>query len=187
MSLAVRKDRKYTYDDYCSWPDEERWEIIEGYAYNMSPAPTIKHQRIVSLLDRKLSGKIEGKGCHLFIAPADVVFDNSNVVQPDVFIICDKKKITEANIQGVPDLILEITSPSTELKDKREKKGIYEKFGVKEYIIIYPEREYLERFIFNNKSYNPPEIFNWDEILNLHSFDIAVNPWEIFEKEKPQE
>lgn len=183
MSLAVRKDRKYTYDDYCTWSDEERWEIIEGYAYNMSPAPSIKHQRIISMLDRKLSDKIESKGCRLFIAPVDVVFDNYNIVQPDVFVVCDKKKITEANIQGAPDLIIEIISPSTELKDKREKKGIYEKFGVKEYIVIYPEREYIERFILDNKHYCPPEMFNWDEVLNLHGFDIAINLWEIFEKE----
>lgn len=184
VSLAVRKNKKYTYDDYCAWPEEERWEIIDGYAYNMSPAPTLKHQRIVSLLDRKLSDKVESKGCSLFIAPADVVFDNYNIVQPDVFVVCDKKKITEANIQGAPDLILEIISPSTELKDKREKKRIYERFGVAEYIIIYPEREYLEKFILDNSRYGAPEVFNWDEIMKLHSFDITLNLWEIFEKDQ---
>ncbi len=185
MTLAVRKDRKYTYDDYCTWPDEERWEIIEGSAYNMSPSPSVKHQRVVSLLDRRISDKVESKGCSLFIAPTDVVLDSCNIVQPDVFVVCDKKKITEASIQGAPDLIIEIISPSTELKDKREKKSIYERFGVKEYIIVYPDREYIERFILDNKGYGAPEMFNWDESLKFHSLDITVNLWEIFEREKP--
>ncbi|MEA3415917.1 MAG: Uma2 family endonuclease [Thermodesulfobacteriota bacterium] len=71
--------------------------------------------------------------CFVGIAPTDVVFSEHDVVQPDVFVVCDQKKITEANIQSSPDLIMEVLSPATSLKDKREKKNLYEKYGVKEY------------------------------------------------------
>jgi Uma2 family endonuclease len=186
--VALKKDKKYSYDDYKNWQDDERWEIINGDAYLMTPAPKIKHQKIswniskkIALLEDKL------KDCATFIAPTDVVFDDFNVVQPDIFIVCDNDKVTEDNIKGAPDFIIEIVSKSTELKDKREKKNLYEKFGVKEYIIIFPEREYLERYVLENNKYGAPDIFNWDETLKLKTFDIEIDLWEIFEKELPKE
>ena len=92
MGLAAKKEEGYTYNDYITWPDEERWEIIDVEAYDMSPAPRVKHQTIVTQLARKLGDKAEEKGCRLFVAPTDVVFDEYNIVQPDVFVVCDKKK-----------------------------------------------------------------------------------------------
>lgn len=184
MRRAVSKEKKCTYRDYLSWPEAERWEIIDGVAYNMTPAPKVKHQRVVGLLDRKLADTIEEKGCSLFIAPTDVVLDEYNVVQPDVFVVSDKKKITEDNIRGAPDLIIEVSSPATELRDRREKKNTYEKFGVKEYVIVFPEREYVERYCLRDDRYGAPEIFNWDEVLRLCFFEIEINLREIFEKEK---
>ncbi len=186
MSFTVRKETRFTYNDYLNWLEDERWEVIDGEAYNMSPAPKVKHQRIVSLLDRKLSEKVEDKGCSLFIAPTDVVLDEYNIVQPDVFVVCEKNRITEDNIQGAPDLIIEVVSPSTELKDRREKKILYERSGVKEYIIVFPEREYVERYCLKDNVYTPPEIFNWDEVMKLCFFDIELNLWEIFEREKEE-
>jgi len=183
--LAKKLEEKYSYQDYLTWNDDERWEIIEGEAYNMSPAPTIKHQKISwNLKSIFITDKKKLKSCLPFDAPTDVVFDDLNVVQPDIFIVCDKNKITEKNIQGAPKLIIEIISPSTELKDKREKFYLYEKFGVKEYIIVYPEREYIERYVLKRGKYGSPEIFNWDEVLKLKTFDIEIPLWEVFEKEK---
>ena len=148
MSQVKSISQKYTYQDYLDWPNDERWEIIEGVAYNMTPALRVIHQRISRNIEVILVSEIRSKKkeCELFDAPTDVVFDQYNVVQPDVFVICDNSKITEDNIQGAPDLIVEVTSPSTRIKDKREKKKLYEKFGVKEYIIVYPEDELVERF-----------------------------------------
>ncbi len=187
MSPVVNRVEKYTYQDYLSWPDEGRWEIIDGKVYDMSPAPKIKHQAISRNLTVEI-GKQKNKlgKCSFFGAPTDVIFDEYNVVQPDIFIVCDKNKITEDNIQGSPDLIIEITSQSTELKDKREKFLLYERFGVKEYIIVYPEREYLERYVLKDGRYGAPEIFNWDEMFKLKTFEIEVPLWEVFEKEIEQ-
>ena len=156
----------------------------------MSPAPKIKHQDISRSISWSVANqkeKLQEKGCKLYEAPTDVVFDDFNVVQPDIFIVCDKKKITEDNIQGAPDLIIEITSPSTELRDRRAKLKVYERFGVKEYLIVFPEREYLERYVLQEGRYSAPEIFNWDERLKLTTFDMELNLWEIFEKELPEE
>lgn len=184
MGLAVKKEEIYTYQDYLAWPDEERWEIIDGVAYDMSPAPRIRHQKIVVLLARKIGDKVEEKGCTLLLAPTDVVFDEYNVVQPDVIVVCARNKITEANIQGAPDLIVEVLSPGTELKDKREKRNLYERFGVAEYIIIYPAEEYIERFCLADGKYTSPEIFNWDEAITLCSLELEIKLWEIFEKKR---
>jgi Uma2 family endonuclease len=185
MPLAIKKDKKFTYQDYLTWPDEERWELINGEAYCMSPAPKVKHQRILNKLTYEFTQQL--KRCQHFIAPTDVVLDDFNVVQPDLFVVCSKKKITEDNIRGAPDLVIEVTSPNTELKDRREKKALYERFGVKEYIIVFPEREYLERYVLRNKKYSAPEIFNWDEVFKLKTFRIEFNLWEVFEKELPED
>lgn len=188
MSLIQQISERYTYGNYLTWPDDERWEIIDGLVYNMSPGPAVKHQRIVKLFAEKIDFELSAKkpDCESFIAPTDVVFDEYNVVQPDIFVVCDKTKITKDNIQGAPDLIIEVISPSTRLKDKREKKKLYEKFGVKEYVIVYPEDELVERFILQNDKYPAPDIFNWDETMMLGSLELDVNIWEIFGKEREE-
>ena len=184
MSLAVRKDKTYTFTEYLTWDENERWEIINGTAYNMTPAPKVRHQTIAGNLYIELKTSLD-PDCYTGIAPTDVVFDETNVVQPDVFVVCDKSKITEENIQGSPDLIIEVISESTEVKDRREKKNLYEKFGIKEYILVYPDRDYVERYGLDEGKYGVPEIYNWDEILPISIFELDIHLWEIFEKEKP--
>ena len=186
MSHVKTIPQKYSHQDYLLWPNDERWEIIEGVAYNMTPAPKVKHQRISRNIEVFLVNEIRSKKkeCELFHAPTDVVFDEFNIVQPDVLVVCDKTKITEESIKGAPDLIVEVTSPATSLKDRREKKRLYEKYGVKEYLIIYPEDELVERFFFENDKYDAPEVFNWDESMRIESLRLDVNLWEIFEKQR---
>ena len=186
MPVVQQISQRYTYKDYLTWADDERWEIIDGEAYNMTPAPIVMHQRIVKIFTEKLDFELSAKesDCESFIAPTDVVFDEYNVVQPDVFVVCDKSKITKENIKGAPDFIIEVISPSTSLKDKREKKNLYEKFGVKEYLIVYPEDELVERFIIKDGKYGAPDIFNWDETVRIESLGLDIHLWEIFEKER---
>ncbi len=189
MPVVQKTAKKYTYQDYLNFPDDKRCEIIDGEFYDMTPAPKVKHQRISGNVYFDIKNQIKKKKikCDLFSAPTDVVFDEHNVVQPDIFIVCDNTKITEDNIKGAPDLIIEIVSKTTELKDKREKKNLYERFKVKEYIIVYPERDYIERFCLENNKYLAPDIFNWDEKMKLETFDIEINLWEVFEKKLEKE
>jgi len=186
MTKAIEQKRKYSFKDYVEWPDNEKWEIIDGSLYNMAPAPGIKHQNIVSNFHMKLKMNPDNP-CYTGLAPTDIVFDDHNIVQPDVFLVCEESKITEDNIQGSPDLIIEVVSPSTEVKDRREKRRLYERFGVKEYIIVFPEREYVERYQLRDGTYGTAEIFNWDEILPLAQINLLINLWEIFDKRKEEE
>lgn len=185
MPLALKSDKKFTYKDYLEWPDDERWELIDGAAYCMTPAPSTRHQRIVLNFSRVLGNNLKNKPCEPFMAPTDVVLSEYDVVQPDVFVVCDRNKITEANIQGAPDLVVEVLSPSTALKDKREKKALYEKYKVKEYIIVDIIEKYIERFYLKEDGeYGGSDIFGYDETIALSSLKGMEIPLsEIFEEE----
>ena len=185
-STAKRLDGKFTYEDYKTWPDEERWEVIDGGAYCMTPAPSLQHQKISGNFYSAFREFLKNKPCRPFYAPTDVVLDEANIVQPDVLVVCDPKKMEGLNILGAPDLVVEILSPSTRLKDKRDKKALYERFGVREYLIVYPEEEMVELFYLHDGLY-ASDVFNWDEKMVSRAFpELTVNLWEIFEKEVPQ-
>ncbi len=183
MSLAQKTEKRFTYKDYLKWPDEERWELVDGVAYNMTPAPSFRHQRVAGMFYHILMNNLKGKSCIPGIAPTDVVLSEYDVVQPDIFVVCDKNKITKANIQGAPDLIIEVLSPSTTLKDKREKKVCYEKYGVREYIIVDPMENYVERFYLEDDgSYSKGNIFGPKEVLPLTSLEeIEISLSDVFD------
>ena len=188
MPLLKEKE-KFTYQDYKAWPDEERWEIIDGFAYNMSPAPAINHQTIVGNFHTFLNVSLRGKICRAFMAPTDVILSEFDVVQPDVFVVCDPKKIAEKNIQGAPDLAIEIISPSTATKDRREKFNLYEKYGVREYLIVEPEAKHVERFSLNEAGqFDRREIFDAQQVISLKSLNQLEMPlWDIFGIEKNEQ
>lgn len=186
MPQPAVKEEKITVSDYLTWPDDERWEIIDGITYNMSPAPRIRHQDIAGNFYVKLKTN-SNNTCYTGLAPMDVILDDFNVVQPDVLLVCDRDKITEKNIKGAPDLVIEVISPSTGLKDRREKKNLYERFGVKEYIIVFPESDYVEVYTLNDQGrFDGQVLFNWDETLHLKTLDIELNLWEIFDRVAPE-
>jgi Uma2 family endonuclease len=189
VNSPVKKQQAcYTVADYMSRPDDERLELIEGQIFDMSAAPTIKHQNITGRLYSRLEQKLKGKSCTPFIAPVDVVLSASDVVQPDVLVVCDADKITEKNIQGAPDLIVEVLSPRTALKDMREKKLLYERSGVREYVVIDPLEEYVQRFwLKNDGHYGAHDIFGAREVLTLISLpEVELPLWEIFDMEPPE-
>ena len=183
-STAQIRGARFTYADYRTWPDDERWELIGGDAYAMTPAPSLKHQKVLGNIHLKFAGFFMGKVCSVFIAPTDVVFDDENVVQPDLLVVCDRNKLTEANVKGAPDLIIEVLSPSTCLRDKREKMALYERFGVREYLLVYPEDALVERYNLADGRYQQSDIVNWDETLRIATFpELVLNLWEVFDKE----
>ena len=149
---VLEPDERFTYRHYRTWPDEERWELIEGQAWSMSPAPTTRHQDIQAQLITALRVLLKGKPCKAFDAPFDVLLpkdDESDdeidsVVQPDIVVYCDKSRLTKRGARGAPDLVVEILSPSTSKKDQNEKFGLYEKHGVREYWVIDPGNEAIQ-------------------------------------------
>lgn len=186
MSLLKKKTAKVcTWQDYLTWPDDERWEVIDGRAYDMSPSPTERHQRFVLNFASILKAKLTGSACKVFIAPLDVYFDDYNFVQPDVLVVCDEKKIKD-RIYGAPDLIIEVLSPATSLRDKRDKKALYEKFKVKEYIVVDPEGMVVEKNCLISGRYKGPFILGSQEVLRLASLEkLEVPLWKVFEVEAP--
>lgn len=184
MSLALKIEKKYTYCDYISWPDWERWEIIDGNACCMSPSPSTTHQKTVNRFNIILSTHPDvPKKCTLFIAPTDVVLSEYDIVQPDLFIVCDESKITEPNIQGAPDITIEVISPHTSLRDRRGKFELYQRFGVKEYIIVDPIKFFVERFFLNEQAvYGSANIFGPKDVLKLRTFEkVEIPLWKVFE------
>lgn len=152
-----QENQKYTYADYCTWDDSERWELIDGVPYAMSPSPSPKHQGISVDLTRQLSAFLKGKSCKLFTAPFDVRLNASNeddtVVQPDLLVICDRSKIDEKGCNGAPDLVIEILSPSTARRDRMIKFQQYQRAGVREYWIIDPDTKTVQVCILESGRY----------------------------------
>lgn len=146
MSLA-KTHIMFTYEDLKSWePDNYRHEIIEGEHF-MSPSPNVYHQKIVGQLFTALLKYIEKKQLgELFVSPIDVVFHETDVCVPDLVFVSNENAamIKEENIQGAPDLLIEILSPSTKKRDRELKYKRYACYGVKEYWIIDPENQLVE-------------------------------------------
>lgn len=172
MPAPARQAARYTWSDYQTWPDSERWEIIDGAAYNMSPAPSTQHQKIAGRFYSQLELKLAGKRCTPFIAPTDVKLSESNVVQPDILVVCDPAKITPGHIEGAPDLVVEVLSPATALKDLREKKALYQASGVREYLVIDPQENTVQRFVLEaGQRYGEAQTFGPADRLRLAALD----------------
>lgn len=183
MGLPEKKNEKFTYREYLGWDDDERWELIDGVAYNMTPASTFKHQRIAGNFYASIWSQLGGKSCVPGIAPTDILLSAHNVVQPDVFVVCDPEKITDQIIKGAPEIVVEVLSPGTSLKDRREKKQLYERFGVQEYLIVDPIGQYVERFLLQEDgTFDKGQIFAADETIVFHVLpEIEVELAAVFE------
>ena len=122
-SMPARR-QDYTYADLLSWPDNERWELIDGVAYDMTPAPSTNHERISVALVAQFHTLLKGSPCEAFTAPFAVRLPHpaeddmtaSTVVQPDLTLVCDREKLDARGCLGAPTLVVEILSPDTERK-----------------------------------------------------------------------
>ncbi len=155
-----------TYADYRDWPDDERWELIDGVAYAMAPAPTISHQTLAGQLFRQIDQALDGTPCRTLIAPVDVLLPAANevdeqvttVVQPDILVVCDPAKVTENHIRGAPDWIIEVLSPATARHDHLTKRALYERAGVREYWLVHPVDRVITLYTLKDGLYGGPEI-----------------------------
>lgn len=168
---------RFTYAQYRTWPAGERWELIHGEAWNMSPAPSLGHQHLSMILSRELGNFLKGKPCRPFAAPVDVLLpkpgaDSSNldsidtVVQPDLAVVCDHSKFTSRGILGMPDVIMEIVSPSSVLRDLNVKKDLYARHGCREYWIWDAKLQWVSRLVRQEDG-------RWDEGTTFEAIDMA--------------
>ena len=191
---AEDRDGRFAYGNYKTWPDEERWELIDGVAHDMSPAPNFNHQRRATWLFTRIHAWLKEMGgpCEAFIAPADILLPHGDeaddevncVVQPDIFVVCDPTKVGSNYARGAPDFVIEILSPRTSRKDQNEKLRLYERSGVREYWTIDPAGKWLRKYALTDGSFGPGKLFEERgrvESVVLHGLDSAVFAIEVEE------
>ncbi len=187
-TLQLNLSTRYSYADYLTWFDEKRRELVNGFV-KLFAAPVRKHQEISINLATDVKIFLKNKPCRIYHAPFDVRFpangetedsDIYTVVQPDISIICDKKKLDKRGCIGAPDMIIEILSKSSVAHDTKVKFELYEKHGVREYWIVRPDEETVTVFVLNdnmqkyeyistysNDTKIPVNIFNSELIIDL--------------------
>ncbi len=176
--LAKKQNEHYTYADYLTWDDGERWELIDGVAYDMTPAPNRRHQSISGELFRQIATFLLDKPCQVYAAPFDVRLPEAceaeaeitTVVQPDISVVCEPAKLDDAGCIGAPDLIVEILSPSTSLRDHREKFNRYERAGVREYWLVDPANRLVTVFILGpDEKYGRAAVYGGEERISVRT------------------
>ena len=147
MNLLRRDNLHHTYADYLIWSRDYGDELVDGVAYvREPPAPSRIHQEVVGELYRQVAAALDGKSSRAYVAPIDVRLPKSGeaddnvdtLVQPDVVIVCDRRKLDERGICGVPDWVAEVLSPTTASHDQIVKLAAYERAGVPEVWLIHP-------------------------------------------------
>lgn len=147
---------KLTYEDYLLFPEDGlRHEIIDG-EHEVTPSPLTRHQRIVANLFLIIAAFVrERKLGEVFLAPFDVILSNLDIVVPDLLFVSGKRSeiITEKNLQGAPDLVIEVLSDGTRKRDEVTKRKLYERFGVREYWIVDPVLESIKIYRQSGKGF----------------------------------
>ncbi|HCE68293.1 MAG: hypothetical protein A2X82_18725 [Geobacteraceae bacterium GWC2_55_20] len=190
-SLAEKMEERFTYGQYYQWDDGERWELIDGVPYNMTAAPVRRHQGILVRVSSRIEEFLRDKPCQVYFAPFDVRLpdfseqddnDVPTVVQPDLVVVCDEKKLDDRGCRGAPDLVLEILSPSTSRKDIGVKFSLYERHGVREYWIIHPAEESLMVFtIGEDGKYGRPQGYGRGDLaISTVLEGVELNLEEVF-------
>ncbi|TCL70741.1 Uma2 family endonuclease [Hydrogenispora ethanolica] len=189
MPLLRGQNEKYTYKDYLTWPDEERYELIDGIPH-LQAAPIWQHQVISRELLIQFGNYLQGKPCQVFSTPFDLRLpesdekdeDVANVLQPDILIICDKSRLKGTGYYGAPTLIIEIVSPSSGKMDKLYKFNKYEKAGVQEYWIVEPEEKIINVFtLLENNRYGRPDVYSEENSVKVGVFpDLLIELKSVF-------
>ena len=154
--VAGPKQGQWTYQDYASLPEDgHRYEVVNGVLY-MSPAPSMRHQRIVGRIFYYLAMHVDFPGLgQVYQAPTDVELRPGDVVQPDVFVVLNPHldQTTPSRLIGAPDLVVEVASPSTARHDLSEKLSAYARAAVPEYWVVNPDAQTVEVLVCQNGDY----------------------------------
>lgn len=180
---------KYTYADYLTWNESERWELLDGVPY-MQSAPSWQHQALSASLVSQFYNYLSGNNCKVFAAPFDLILPNenekdeesTNILQPDILVVCEKDKLKGTGYFGTPLLVIEISSPSTTRRDRVFKFNKYEKAGVKEYWIVEPDGKYVSVFTLQKDNrYGRPESYTEVDKIKVAVFsDLEIDLEPVF-------
>jgi Uma2 family endonuclease len=188
--LTKTKDEVFNYGDYLKWDDGERWELIDGVAYNMTPTPSRFHQHLSGELYFQFGNFLRTSSYEVYAAPFDVRLPEGDeaddaittVVQPDICVVCDPSKLDEKGCKGSPDLIVEILSPATARKDLKEKFLRYERAGVREYWIADPSGKTVTVFKRSDAGlFGRPDVYGEEERIKVGIFeDLEIDLQPVF-------
>ena len=184
VAETKRKQRvKLTYADYANAPDDARYELLDGELI-MAPAPNRLHQdSLLDLgVDLKLLMRSTGMG-EVFVAPFDVILSDTDVVQPDIMFVSNERAhiITDANIRGAPDLVVEILSPSTAERDRTFKRDLYARHGVKEYWMVDTELRRIYQLMLDADEFRLAGVFGMGDTLVSPTLNgYALNVSDVF-------
>ena len=174
--MPLPQERIHTIDDIYNLPEGERAELINGQIYYMAP-PSTAHQRTLSFLHLEIGNHIRNNNgsCEVFPAPFAVFLQaedeksNTNYLEPDISVICDKDKLNSKGCNGAPDWIIEIVSPSSRQMDYYKKLALYQGAGVREYWIVDPAREIIVVYDFPNET--PPTIYRFNDSVKVNIYE----------------
>jgi Uma2 family endonuclease len=181
--------KSYNYTDYLTWKFQERVEIIRGFILKMSPSPSMIHQTVSNNLTGCFYENLKRKPCRVFQAPFDVRLPiksekkDTTIIQPDLCIICDEKKLDKKGCNGAPDLIVEIISPNNSKHDVDTKFKLYQEAGVLEYWLIEPLEKLLLIYTLRNGEYIGLKPLSEDENVSSPLFpDLKIALEDVFYK-----
>jgi Uma2 family endonuclease len=185
MGLPLRDTRHHTYGEYLTWPEDVRYELIDGEAYVMAPAPPVDHHRLVREMFRQIADALEGHRCEVFVAPFDVRLPRADeadeavdtVVQPDLTIVCDPGKIDERGCRGAPDWVIEVLSPATAAHDQTVKLAAFERAGVQECWFVHPTDRTVAVYRLVDGAYGRAAISELIGELACQSVDAVTIAW----------
>ncbi len=179
----ARAKIKFTYEDYLQLPEDKRYELMEGEFF-MVTSPSTGHQNISRNIFRILDAYVRKQGLgEVYYAPLDILLSEENVLQPDILFISKERHhiITEGNIQGAPDLVIEILSPATAERDKGLKQKLYAKFGVQEYWLVDPDKKAVEVMGLAEEGFESTGVYQEEATLDSPLLKgISIDIREIF-------
>lgn len=187
MALTQRDTHYHTYGDYLTWSDDQRIELIDGTAYvKEPPAPSPLHQGMAGELYHQIRAALEGTPCRVYMAPLDVRLPKSDepnekidtVVQPDVLIVCDRRRMDTRGMRGAPDWLAEVLSPSTAGHDLVNKVPVYERAGVPEVWLIHPTDRTLTLYRLEAGRYGRPTILELKGQTPLTAVPGIIIDWD---------
>ncbi len=169
---------RLTYEDYVEFPDDKRYEIIDGELYEMT-APTVRHQVLLGNLFIIFKPHVRRQRLgSVYMAPIDVIFAENDIAQPDLVFVSESRRniIQDHAIVGAPDLVIEILSPSTAAHDRNRKADLYARYGVAEYWMVHPETETVEVRRLRDGEYGDASIYESDLVSTplIPGLDVAL-------------
>ena len=187
MGATNKARRGFGWNDYRAWDDGQRWELIGGEAFCMSPAPSVRHQVIVGRLFGQLLQHFQGP-CEPLVSPVDVKLSAQDVVQPDIVVVCDRTKILESHVEGPPDLAVGVLSPSSHRHDRVRKLRLFAAFGIREYWLVQPCPSVIEVLQLIGADYRVAGAYTDTETLHSPTFpDLALDLSAVFSLPIPVE